>query len=68
MKRILTFLLILLALLAGYHAGKQHTIKSLKPFVVDLPDRNELGGFDEEEITVYMEIDGDIHEYNAFIG
>lgn len=68
MKRILTILLILLALLAGWQAGKQHTIKSLNPFVVDLPDRNASGGFDEEEITVYVQIDGDLHEYGAFIG
>lgn len=68
MKRILTILCILLALLAGWQAGKQHTIKSLNPFVVDIPDRNENGGFDEDEITLYIEIDGTIHEYGAWIG
>lgn len=68
MKRILAVLLILLALLAGWQSGKQHTIKALNPFVVDLPARNEYGGFDEDEITLYIEIDGTIHEYDAFIG
>lgn len=68
MKRILTVLLILLALLAGWQAGKQHTIKALNPFVLDLPDRNEFGGFTEEDFTLYIEIDGTIHEYGAWIG
>ena len=68
MKRILTILLILLALLAGWQAGKQHTIKSLNPFVVDLPDRNVSGGFDEDDFPLYIEIDGTIFNYSAWIG
>lgn len=72
MKRILVIILTLAAILSAYAIGnvngKSHTIRAAEMFVVDLPDRNASGGFDEEEITVYMVIDGDIHEYGAFIG
>ena len=72
MKRTLAIILTLAAILAAYAignvTGKNHAIYAAEMFVVDIPDRNECGGFDENEITVYMEIDGDIHEYNAFIG
>lgn len=59
---------IVTALHAGYVAGRNHVVYDSDMFVVDLPDRNEYGGFDEEEITVYLDIDGDIHEYGANIG
>jgi len=68
MKKALAALLLLLALVGAFHAGKVHTIKRAELFVVSLPERNEKGGFDESEITVYLDIDGDIHEYGANIG
>lgn len=72
MKRILAIILTLAAIIAAYAignlTGKNHVIYDAEMFVVDLPDRNASGGFDEGEITVYMEIDNDIHEYCAFIG
>ena len=69
MKRVIcTVLALLLVGIMAYHAGKNHVILDSEMFVVDLPDRNEYGGFDEQEITVYMEIDGDVHEYGCNIG
>ena len=72
MKRILAIILTLAAIIAAYAignlTGRNHVIYDSEMFVVDLPDRNASGGFDAEEITVYMEIDNDIHEYCAFIG
>lgn len=72
MKRAFTIVLTLAAIAAAYIignvTGKNHAIYDAEMFVVDLPDRNEYGGFDEEEIYVYVQLDGDIHEYGAFIG
>lgn len=72
MKRICAIILTLAAVIAAYAignlTGRNHVIYDAEMFVVDIPDRNASGGFDEEEITVYMEIDGNIHEYGAFIG
>lgn len=70
MRKILTFFIYVLIaglLLMSYNAGKIHAIKSAEMFVVDLPDRNEYGGFDEDEITVYMVIDDEIYEYGCAI-
>lgn len=72
MKRTLTIILTLAAIIAAYAignlTGKNHVIYDSEMFVVDIPDRNASGGFDDDEITVYVQIDGDIHEYGAFIG
>ena len=72
MKRTLTIILTLAAVIAAYAignlTGRNHVIYDAEMFVVDIPDRNASGGFDGDEITVYMEIDGDLHEYGAFIG
>lgn len=72
MKRILVIILTLAAVIAAYAignlTGKNHAIYDAEMFVVDLPDRNASGGFDTDEITVYVQIDNDIHEYGAFIG
>lgn len=69
MKRVIcTALALLLVGVMAYNAGKNHVILDSEMFVVDLPDRNEYGGFDEQEITIYMEIDGDVHEYGCNIG
>ena len=69
MKKIICAALALLLVgVMAYHAGKNHVILDSEMFVVDLPDRNEHGGFDESEITVYMEIDGQVHEYGCNIG
>lgn len=67
-KAICMALALLLVGCMAYHAGKNHVIMDSDMFVVELPDRNEHGGYDESEITVYMEIDGDIHEYGCNIG
>ena len=69
MKRIIcaVFALLLVGVMA-YHAGKNHVILDSEMFIVELPERNEYGGFDESEITVYLDIDGDIHEYGCNIG
>lgn len=71
MKKIIAVAAILLVLAAafmmGRHHGIQHAIHDSTLFVVDLPDRNQYGGFDEDEFTVYLEIDGDVHEYGAYI-
>jgi len=58
---------IVTALHAGYVAGKNHVIYDQDMFVVELPDRNASGGFDESEITVYTYIDGDCYEYGCNI-
>lgn len=72
MKRILVIILTLAAIIAAYAignlTGRNHVIYDAEMFVVDLPDRNASGGFDADEITVYVQIDGDLHEYGAFIG
>lgn len=68
MKKFLAALLLLLAIVVGFNAGKVYVIKHAELFIVSLPERNEKGGYDESEITVYMNIDGDIHEYGANIG
>lgn len=52
----------------GYKAGINHAIHSADMFVVELPDRNASGGFNEDEITVYLTIDGETHEYGCYIG
>ena len=74
MKKILTFFiallvcgLLLMSYNVGYNAGIHHAVMTAEMFVVDLPDRNESGGFDEDEISVYMIIDGEIHEYGCDI-
>lgn len=54
--------------IAGYKAGINHAIYSADIFVVELPDRNASGGFDEDEITVYLTVDGETHEYGCTIG
>lgn len=74
MRKILTFFVCVLIaglLLMSYNAGEaqgiRYAIHNAEMFVVDLPDRNEYGGFDEDEITVYMVIDDEIHEYGCDI-
>lgn len=70
MRKILGFFICILIvgfLIMSYNAGKIHAIHNAEMFVVDLPDRNEYGGFDEDEITVYMVIDEEIHEYGCDI-
>ena len=64
---ILCVLLIVTAYAIGRDDGASHVIYDAEMFVVDLPDRNEYGGFDEEEITVYLTIDGVTHEYGCTI-
>lgn len=68
MKKAVCLLLILAALLSGYFLGKRHVILGADMFVVELPERNESGGFTEDEITVYLEIDNQVHEYGCWIG
>jgi len=72
MKRILTITLILASLATAYMIGqtngRNHVIHDSTLFVVDLPDRNQYGGFDDDEITVYLEIDDECHEFGAWIG
>ena len=65
---ILSIVLILTAYAIGRINGANHVIYDSEMFVVELPDRNDAGGFDDEEITVYLEIDGVTHEYGCFIG
>lgn len=70
MKKILVLFICILIVglcIMSYNAGKIHAIKSAEMFVVDLPDRNEYGGFDEDEITVYMVIDEQVYEYGCDI-
>ncbi len=74
MRKILVFFVCVLIaglLLMTYNAGKiegiRYTIHNAEMFVVDLPNRNEYGGFDEEEIVVYLVIDGEIYEYGCDI-
>lgn len=52
----------------GFADGIEHAIEDSELFVVDLPDRNEHGGFDEDEITVYTYLDGQYYEYGCTIG
>ena len=73
MKNVACFLIAIIltfavAVMSGYKLGIDHVIYDSEMFVVELPDRNSTGGFDEEEITVYLYIDGDIHEYGCNIG
>lgn len=68
-KTILLFsILIALAGILGFKLGASHVIYDAELFCVEIPVRNEYGGFDETELTVFMEIDGDIHEYGCIIG
>lgn len=69
MKRIIcaAFALLLVGVMA-YHAGKNHVIFDSELFVVELPEQNSNGGYGESEITVYLEIDGQVHEYGCNIG
>lgn len=59
---------ILAAGFAGYKLGVNHAIKHQELYVVELPDRNEFGGFDEDDITVYTYLDGEYYEYGCTIG
>lgn len=68
MKKAVCLLLIMAALLSGYALGKRHVIRHADLFVVELPERNENDGFTDDEITVYMEIDNQVHEYGCWIG
>lgn len=69
MKRIIcvAFALLLVGVMA-FHAGKNHVILDSELFVVELPEQNSNGGYDVSEFTVYLDIDGDIHEYGCNIG
>lgn len=73
MKNVSCFLIAIIltftvAVMCGYKLGIDHAIYDSEMFVVDLPDRNEYGGFDEDEITVYLTIDSETHEYGCCIG
>ena len=64
MRKILVSLAIILILglcLMSYNAGKIHAIKSARPFIVELP---EIG---DDYFTVFVDYDGDIHEYAGTI-
>lgn len=65
MKRIICAVLALLLVgVMAYHAGENHVIFDSELFVVELPEQNS----NESEITVYLEIDGQVHEYGCNIG
>lgn len=72
MKKVFVVSLFLLSILTAYaigrNNGQNHVVYDSEMFVVDLPDRNQYGGFDEDEITVYLTIDGVTHEYGCYIG
>ena len=64
MRKILVlFVSLLIAglLIMSYNAGKIHAIKSARPFIVELP---EIG---DDYFTVFVDYDGDIHEYAGTI-
>lgn len=65
---VLFILFILTAYAIGMDNGRNHVIYDSEMFVLELPDRNDDGGFDEDEITVYLTIDGVTHEYGCTIG
>lgn len=70
MRKILVFFITLLIAglcIMSYNSGIRHAIMTAEMFVVDLPNRNVYGGFDEDEITVYMIVDEEIHEYGCDI-
>ena len=69
MKKLLAIVaLILAAGLAGYHLGMNHVIYDAELFCVEVPARNEDGAIEDEEMTVYLEIDDQVHEYGCLIG
>lgn len=68
MKKALCLLAILAALLSGFALGKMYALRHAELFVVELPERNASGGFDEEEITVFLEIDNQSYKYDCTIG
>ena len=72
MKKLLTIIALLTVILAagwaGYKIGMNHVIYDAEMFCVEIPERNADGAIEEEEMTVYLEIDQQIHEYGCWIG
>lgn len=72
MKKLLTIIALLAVILAagwgGYKIGMNHVIRDAEMFCVEIPARNEDGAIEDEEMTIYLEIDNQIHEYGCWIG
>lgn len=72
MKKILAAIvaaaLIVASAVTGYYAGMRHVIYDAEIFCVEIPFRNENGAIEEGEMTVFLEIDDQVHEYSAYIG
>lgn len=60
--------LIVASAVTGYYAGMRHVIYDAEIFCVEIPFRNENGAIEEDEMTVFLEIDDQVHEYSAYIG
>ena len=72
MKKLFPIIALLAVILAagcaGYKAGMNHVIYGAEIFAVEIPERNADGAIEEDEMTVYLEIDQQIHEYGCWIG
>ena len=60
--------LIVASAVTGYYAGMRHVIYDAELFCVEIPARNENGAIEEDEMTVFLEIDDQVHEYGCLIG
>lgn len=65
---ILAAVLIVASAVIGYYAGMRHVIYDAEIFCVEIPARNSDGAIEEDEMTVYLEIDNQVHEYGCWIG
>lgn len=65
---IIAAALIVASAVTGYYAGMRHVIYDAELFCVEIPFRNENGAIEEDEMTVFLEIDDQVHEYSAYIG
>ena len=67
-RKILAAIFAAILMIAAYNAGKNHVIYDAELFCVEIPFRNENGAIEEDELTIYLEIDDQVHEYSAYIG
>lgn len=61
--KIIAIIVAAILMIAAYNAGVNHVIYNAEIFAVEIPERNAEG-----EMTVYLEIDNQVHEYGCWIG
>ena len=66
--KIIAIIVAAILIFAAYNAGKNHVIYDAEIFCVEIPFRNENGAIEEDELTIYLEIDDQVHEYGCLIG